>query len=424
MPMRTKGAFIVPFVAALLSLCPSAVADVPGSFLEPVTVLHQVSINAGRVFYGWAVGELDDVDDDGAQDFITGAILLNRRAGRADVYSGRTGAALFSFRGQPGDLLSYSVADAGDTTGDGVPDIVIGAPGRAAGHAELRSGATGELVHSFEGESPGDFFGSAVAGAGDVNDDGLADILIGAARNDAAGTDAGRAYIYSGADRSLIRTLDGGAPGDHFGTATDWTPDVNGDGTPDQIVGARDAGSGRAGEIAVFSGADGRPVWVAGPDPTGVDLGYFFAAGVGDVNEDGTPDVYGGDFNDAALGAATGRAYVFSGVDGAILRRFAGSVAGEGLGPGREAGDVNGDGRPDLVVGSYQSSDGAPRAGKVQIFSGATGIPLRTMTSTRGGENLGFDAVGLGDVNGDGLPDALLSAANRNTLYVVAGVKL
>jgi hypothetical protein len=421
--MRRKIIYFVPVIVALIWAAPPARGDEPGSFLEPVTVIHEVSIQAGRVFYGWAVSELRDIDADGVGDFVTGSILLDKRAGQADVFSGQTGTPIFSFFGEPGDLLSYSVADAGDATGDAVSDLLIGAPGNGAGHVDLRSGATGELVHRFHGEIAGDFFGSAVASAGDVNLDGRADVLIGAARNDAPGVDAGRAYIYSGADHSLIRTLDGTVPGDFFGTATDWTQDLNGDAVPDQIVGARHAGSGRAGEISVFSGNDGHRVWVAGPDPSGVDLGYFFAAGVGDVNGDGTPDVYGGDFNDSALGAGTGRAYVFSGVDGTIILRFPGLVGGEGLGPGREAGDVDADGRPDLIVGSFLSSDGAPRAGKVRIFSGADGSLLRTITSTRGGENLGFDAVGLGDVNRDGIPDALISAANRNTLYVVAGVK-
>jgi hypothetical protein len=419
--MHRRSAFAVAWIAAVLWQATAAWGDVPGSFVEPVDVIHQVSINAGRVFYGWAVTELRDIDNDGANEFITGAILLDRRRGQVDVISGRAGTPIFSSRGDPGDLLGYSVADAGDTTGDGVPDFLIGAPGNGAGHADLRSGATGELIHRFGGESVGDFFGSAVASAGDINADGRTDLLIGAARNDSAGADAGRSYIYSGADHELIRTLDGTGPGDLFGTATDWTPDVDGDTIPDQIVGARDAGSGRAGEVSVFSGIDGHRVWVAGPDSSGVDLGYFFAAGVGDVNEDGTPDVYAGDFNDAALGPVTGRGYVLSGVDGTVVLRLSGSVAGEGFGPGREAGDVNEDGRPDLIVGSYQSSDGAPRAGKVQIFSGVDGSVIRTITSTRAGENLGFDAVGLGDVNEDGIPDALLSAANRNVLYVVAG---
>jgi hypothetical protein len=85
---------------------------------------------------------------------------------------------------------------------------------------------------------------------------------------------------------------------------------------------------------------------------------------------------------------------------------------------------VNGDGRPDLIVGSYTSSAGAFQAGKVQIFSGATGGLLRTITSTVENEQLGFDAVGLGDTNRDGLPDEIVSAANGNHVYIVAGTRL
>jgi hypothetical protein len=242
--MRKSALLVISSVAAWLFLAPGAWADAPGSFVEPVEVIHEVSINAGRVFYGWAVSELGDVDGDRAGELITGAILLDRREGRADVVSGQTGQVRFSIGGDPGDLLGYAVADAGDTTGDGVHDFLVGAPGGVAGYVQLRSGATGDLVRRFDGESPGDFFGSAVAGAGDVNADGRADVLIGAARSDAAGVDAGRAYLYSGADHSLIRTLDGAAPGDLFGTATDWTTDVNSDGVPDQIVGARNGGPG------------------------------------------------------------------------------------------------------------------------------------------------------------------------------------
>jgi hypothetical protein len=150
-------------------------------------------------------------------------------------------------------------------------------------------------------------------------------------------------------------------------------------------------------------------------------FGNFFVAGVGDVNGDGTPDIYAADYGDTTLGPGTGRAAVFSGIDGSQLLSWTGSAAGEGLGPGREAGDVNGDGRIDLVIGSYNSSDGAPSAGKVQVFSGADGSLLRTITSTTPGEQLGFDAVGVGDQNGDGIPDLLVSAASGETVYLIAG---
>jgi hypothetical protein len=93
------------------------------------------------------------------------------------------------------------------------------------------------------------------------------------------------------------------------------------------------------------------------------------------------------------------------------------------MGPGREAGDVNGDGVVDLAVGSYTSSDGASQAGQVEIFSGADGSLVRRMTSTTELENFGFDAVGIGDVSGDGVPDLVGSAASGDRVYVIAGTR-
>lgn len=129
---------------------------------------------------------------------------------------------------------------------------------------------------------------------------------------------------------------------------------------------------------------------------------------------DGTGDVYAADYADGSLGSGTGRA--------AVLRRrrdraasWTGSAAGEGLGPGREAGDVDGDGLVDLAVGSYTSSEGAPQAGKVEIFSGGDGTLIRRITSTTAFENLGFDTVGV--------PNLLISAASGDRVYVVAGAR-
>jgi hypothetical protein len=141
---------------------------------------------------------------------------------------------------------------------------------------------------------------------------------------------------------------------------------------------------------------------------------------VGDVNGDRVPDVYGGDYNAFDNGPGSGFAAVYSGRDGTPLHQWFGAP-GAGTGPGRGAGDVDGDHRPDIVVGSYTSSDGAPLAGRIDIFSGATGARLRTITSTTAGENLGFDAVGVGDVNRDGRPDLLASAAEGDTVYMIAG---
>ena len=115
---------------------------------------------------------------------------------------------------------------------------------------------------------------------------------------------------------------------------------------------------------------------------------------------------------------------MFSGRDGHELFHRVGDEPGAGMGPGRGAGDVDGDGRPDVIVGSYPSNTGASQAGKVEILSGRDGSVLRTITSRTENENLGFDAVGLGDTNHDGLPDELVSAANGDHVYILAGNKL
>ena len=389
-----------------------------GAFVEPVRVIHTLeSTNAGT--FGYAVSELGDVDGDGAQEAIVGQPFTS--TGTTYVYSGRSGALVYELTGEAGDEQGYAIADAGDADGDGVPDVISGAPGLGAGHAYLYSGATGALLHTFEGAQSGEFFGAAVASAGDVDGDGGADLLVGAPRAKHGQGVSGRAYVFSGRTYDLIRKLDVGHEADAFGSATDWTPDLDGDGVPDQIVGARNAGPERRGRAFAFSGRTGRLLFSIDASPTGEDLGWFFVAGVGDVNGDGTPDVYAADFGDDANGQDCGRAGVYSGRDGSELLAFVGSGENEGLGPGREAGDVDGDGRPDLAIGSWTSSDGAPFAGQIEVYSGADGSLLRRITSTTPGETLGFDTVGIGDVDADGKPDLIAAAGNLNRVYILAG---
>lgn len=422
-----RRASAIALLGALLIVTQAAGAT--GLFVEPVRVLHTFEgtvppNNCNVACFGWAGSELGDVDRDGAGELITSEPFTPN--GSTYVYSGRTGRLVYRFDGAvAGALEGYAIADAGDTNRDRVPDILTTAPGDGPGHARVYSGRTGRLLHDLSGTTSGDFFGSAVASAGDVDRDKRADILVGAEMNGDAGAQAGKVYIFSGRTGALIRELQAGDAGDHFGSAVDWTRDLNRDHVPDQIVGARDAGlagpGNGPGRVYVFSGRTGRLLFEIAAPPSGRNLGYFFVAGVGDVNRDRTPDIYAADFNDASRGPNTGRAAVYSGRDGSELLSWVGSTAGEGMGPGREAGDVNGDHRPDLAVGSYSSSEGAPNAGKIEIFSGRDGSLLRSITSLTPNEQLGFDAVGLGDVNRDGRPDLLASTANGETVYVIAG---
>jgi len=393
----------------------SAVAHDSNGFVERDVRVLQTWHGVSGGYLGWAVSELTDIDRDGVTDVIAGEPYANSQAGVTWVFSGRTGRTLHRFPGAPGDFQGGAIADAGDTDRDGVHDIISGAYGSGGpGKAYLYSGRTGRLLYTWQGAQIGDQFGSAVASAGDQNRDGYDDVIVGAKTDDVAGLNAGAAYVFSGRTHQLLRRLDGRHPGALFGTAADWTESVDHGRQADLIVGA--AAENGGGGAHVFSGGfGGRELFALAPPPAAVNFGDFFVAGVGRVDGDRIPDIYAADYGAAG---GNGWAGVYSGRDGSPIWAWPGGP-GDGRGPGREAGDVDHDGRIDLAVGAYTS--GPTGAGRVDIFSGATGRALRTFTSTTAGEQLGFDAVGLGDVNRDGEPDLLLSAAEGDTVYLVAG---
>ncbi len=398
--------------AALALAVPSSAAG--AGFKEPVKVLWQHTGTEGY-YFGWAVSPLADVNRDRVTDAIIAEPGNNAPGGDSGttwIHSGRSGAPLARFDGKPGDQSAFSVADVGDLNRDGVHDVLSGAPrqlGDTEGHAYLISGRNGSLLHTFAGTVTGDSYGTAVSSAGDVNRDGRPDLLVGAAGHPGGGL----AYVYSGRTFKLLYTIPPPDATHLFGYGTGSTEDVNRDRVPDLIVGG-------GGTAYVFSGRDGRKLYALPPSAAARQFGTFFVAGVGDVNRDHVPDVYGGDYAAADNGLNSGFAGVYSGRDGTLLHSWTGA-AGDGLGPGRGAGDVDGDHRPDLAIGSYLNSDGATGAGKIELYSGATGAKLRTITSTTANEQLGFDTVGVGDVNRDRRVDLLASAAEGDTVYMIAG---
>jgi hypothetical protein len=377
---------------AALALATPATAAASDRFVENVKVLREFR-GEPNGYFGWAVAELKDIDRDGVIDWITSEPFA-ANGGATWVFSGKTGRPLHRFPGQPGDAHGYAIADAGDTDRDGVHDIVSG----AAGRAYLYSGRTGRLLHTWPNPAAMNLFGAAVSSAGDLNLDGHDDVAIGAPR---AGT--GSVYIYSGRTYKLLRKLDGRDPGDQFGAGLDTSRGIL---TPELIVGAQ----GRYASVFAPFASFERLHFTPAQSPAGSTFAQFFVAGVGRVDRDLFPDFYVGDYGASWAG-------VYSGRDGSVIHSWPGAP-GEGRGPGREAGDVNRDGRVDLAVGDYLA--GQTAAGRVTIFSGATGAPLRTYTSTTAGEQLGFDTVGIGDTNRDGRPDILLSAAEGDAVYLVS----
>lgn len=408
--------------ASLLLLVGVGVGAAHAQFLEPdATILHQFDGPAPGVgaSYGWAVADIGDLDADGVRDSIIGEPFdpAINFAGRTQVRSSRTGAILLDLVGGPGATLGHAIAEAGDVNADGTPDIVSGGP-YFGGRALVYSGADGAILLDIPPVAAGVFFGYAVAGAGDVNQDGLDDVLVSAPF--AGASSEGAAYVISGADASVLRTYTG-VPGALLGTGAANAGDIDGDGRDDHILGA--AGAATA---YLYSGATGALIHeLPSPSATPGAYGDFFVAGLSDTNLDAVRDLYVGDYaddsdpNDTLPGE--GKAFVFSGADGSLLQQFSGADGDRGMGPGRGAGDHDNDGCEDLAVGNYVSSLGALGAGKVTIFSGYDGAVLKTYTYTVQSANLGFDCVGLGDVDGDGSLDLLGSAASADTVFILAG---
>ncbi len=366
----------------------------------------------GTGLFGWAVADLQDINQDGVTDYI----VSSTGTSTTTVYSGADGQLLHTFT-LAGSSLSYAVADAGDIDGDGVNDIITGGPlfSGSKGIAIIYSGTTGQEIWRVTGDNNGDRLGVAVSAAGDVNGDGREDFMVGAESYASQGVISGRVYIYSGMNGQVIRTLEAESSADRFGGGVALLDDLNSDGVGDHVVGAYDAGPGNGGKAYVYSGSNGSLLFELNPDAGASAYGQFFVANVGDVDADGTADIYVADYNH---GNGAGRVYIYSGANQQVLHKFSGA-AGEGAGPGRYAGDVDNDGHADIIVGFYTA--GPSQAGRVTVFSGKDGAVLQTMNHNVINSQLGFDAVGIGDVNGDGKFDYLLTAANGNIVYVVAG---
>jgi hypothetical protein len=376
---------------------------------------------AQRYELGHSVSGAGDVDNDGFDDLIVGApgsVLEDSTTGWAHVYSGLSGDLLFTFDGEwIGDWFGGSVSGAGDVNNDGYDDLIVGARyndagGADAGRAYVYSGQTGGPLWTFTGEATGDGFGWSVSGAGDVNNDGYDDLIVGARHNDAGGTDAGRAYVYSGQTGGLLWTFTGEAAGDRLGTSVSGAGDVNNDGYSDVIVGARnnDGGGSNAGRAYVYSGETGGLLWTFTGEASSNYFGHV-VSGAGDVNNDGYDDLIVGSPSNDAGGADAGRAYVYSGRTGILLVTFTGEAAGDRLAWSVSgAGDVDDDGYDDLIVGAPQNDAGGSDAGRAYVYSGRYGSRMLTFTGAAAGDRLGQSVSGAGHVNADAHADLIVGA--------------
>lgn len=352
------------------------------------------------------MASIDDLDGDGFRD-----LMVSTNEGVIRVLSGATGLEIHSFPGN-------NVASAGDVNNDGQPDLLVSESDNQGNRTtRVYSGELGVVDTIYQLSVPSGEtgeFGSAFDGVGDLDGDGWDDFVLGNHEASPGGlTNAGGATVFSGQTGAVMFQFNGTVAGDRLGYKVASAGDVNNDGTPDVLVAAGDF-SGLRAFVYVYSGSDGALLHTF--EGTNFrDVFGFQVAGAGDLNDDGHDDVMVG----AQLSYGTfGATFVFSGLDGTVLHYLYHPVQ-----PGQlwaylaSAGDVDGDGAPDIMIGAPGTD---ANTGVARIYSGRTGAMLMEISGANEGESLGGLLAGMGDLNGDGLHDFAIGSADAATGLIQA----
>jgi hypothetical protein len=383
-----------------------------------------------------------DVNGDGYDDVIVGAPSYDHdftNEGLARVYLGSPSGLASSphwsaTSGQESSRFGMVVASAGDVDGDDYDDVIVSDmyhdngqtnEGRAFVYLGSASGPSPTADWTEESDQAYARFGSAVAGAGDVNGDGYDDVLVGAADFDAGQTNEGAAFLYYGSETGPSESPDWTAESDQAGANMgEWVfsaGDVNGDGYDDILIGVPgfDNGQTDEGRLHVYHGSPAgpgaTPDVILEIDVAGAWFGSSFE-GAGDVNGDGYDDVLVAApyFSNGQNGE--GAAFLYYGSATGLQTdhswSFESDQTGAELWVASVRSNVNGDAYDDILVGSWGYDGLRSDEGKVWVFlgspAGPSTEPVWTMTGGQAGAEFGVWGTSAGNVNGDAYDDVVI----------------
>ena len=340
---------------------------------------------------------------------------------------------------QSGANFGYCVASAGDVNGDGKSDVIIGAPyydngqndeGRAYVYYGSSAGLSGAANWTAESNQSGANFGISLSSAGDVNNDGYSDVIIGANLYDNGQTDEGRVFAYFGSPTGLSGadnwTAESNQSGANFGISLSSAGDVNNDGYSDVIIGANlfDNGQNNEGRAFVYygsiTGLSATANWTAESNQTNANFGISVST-ADDVNHDGHSDVIiGANLYDNGQNDE-GRAYVYygssSGLSGAVNWTAESNQSGANFGISvSSVDDVNGDEISEVIIGAYLYDNGQSNEGRAFVYygsvAGLSSTANWTSESNQTNANFGFCVASVVNVNGDNKSSVLIGAPN------------
>jgi hypothetical protein len=438
---------------------------------------------------GFSVSSAGDVNGDGLDDVIVGAYRANGYVGETYIIFGKTdtnaidlsalGTNGFQINGSGNERSGFSVSGAGDVNGDGLDDLIVGAYGanNYAGRSYVVFGknnntavnlnALGTGGFQINGSDTFDLSGFSVSGGGDINGDGLADLIVGAYGGDPAGNSyAGETYIVFGKTTTTAVNLNalgtggfvinGAAIGDTSGFSVSNAGDINGDGLDDIIVGAYRANGSAGRAYLVYGKTTTTAVNLNAIGANGFqingsianDFAGFSVSGAGDVNGDGFEDLIVGAYGTNGLAGTA--SIIFGNTTNAAVNLNALGTRGfqiNGIAANdfssrsvSRAGDVNGDGLDDIIVGAPNVDNWTGEAYVIYGKSNTTAVNLSTLNTTQGftiagitnrtnnppfGDSAGASVSGAGDVNGDGFDDIIVGAYGVDNLtgesYILFG---